>query len=98
MSDSLEIIRIRDRVIIQFCYNLSFNGATCYLLCKQAYPLDGPSRSLVYYIYGLLSGGTFCITAQHGGGVLPDWEFLLKLEDRNYGIPFDFYSMLISWI
>jgi hypothetical protein len=88
IPETLELIRIRDHSIIQCFYNLGFTAAACFRLCQAAYPLDGPSRSLVYLLYSQLANGPFSLVPSHGGGVLPSWEFLLNLEDKVIELPF----------
>jgi hypothetical protein len=78
-SDSLSTIRIRDRAIIQLCFNLGMPGAKAFEMCSKAFPLDHPSRALVYERYKFHREGGRALEEEQRGGNTRDWDMVADI-------------------
>jgi hypothetical protein len=78
-TDSLSTIRIRDRAIIQFCFNLKMSAAEAFKKCTEAYPHDGPSKTLVYDRYKYHREGGNSLEEEERGGNVRDYDTIVDV-------------------
>jgi hypothetical protein len=75
-TDSLSTVRIRDRAIIQFCFNLGMPGTQALELCTEAFPADPPSKTLIYDRYKYHREGGHSLEEESRGGNVRDWDMV----------------------
>jgi hypothetical protein len=77
--DSPATIRIRDRAVIQFCYNLGMTGADALKKCKQAFGRDAPSKTLIYDRYEYHREGGLSLEEDERGGNVRDYDTIVDV-------------------
>jgi histone-lysine N-methyltransferase SETMAR len=79
--DSPEVIRIRDRAIIQFCFNLGYTPVQTLELSRKAFPESAPSRSTVYLAFSHFKSGNLSLSEAKRGGSVRDFDLLCSIEE-----------------
>jgi histone-lysine N-methyltransferase SETMAR len=78
-TDSPATIRIRDRAVIQFCYNVGMTGADALKMCKQAFGRDAPSKTLIYDRYEYHREGGVSLEEDERGGNVRDFDTIVDV-------------------
>ena len=79
--DSAKTIRVRDRSVIQFCFNLGFSQKRTLDLCSKAYPDSSPSRSHIYSLFKYFSTGQTSLEEDKPTGRPGNLELIFKIAD-----------------
>jgi hypothetical protein len=79
--DTPDVIRIRDRSIIQFCYNLGYSPARTLELVSKAYPDSHPARSTIYKCFALNKTGITSLSEAKRGYAVRDWDLIVDVEE-----------------